>query len=51
MRGTLGDLHYIRAQWNRGNLPGNDSWQQPLPPKVKPDDKLAEALLKTRKTL
>ena len=50
MRGTLGDLHYVRAQWNRGNLPGHDSWQQPLPPKVKPGDKLAEALLKTRKT-
>src|SRR5207302_9330903 len=24
----------IRAQWHRGNLPGNDSWQQPLPFKV-----------------
>ncbi len=36
-RGLLGDLHYIRAQWHRGNLPGMDSWQQPLPPEVKPD--------------
>ena len=54
-RGTLGDLHYIRAQWHRGNLPGNDSWQQPLPTGVKPpatkghetpDDKLTGALLK-----
>ncbi len=36
LRGTLGDLHYIRAQWNRGNLPGNDSWQQPLPHDAKP---------------
>ena len=35
-RGVLGDLHYIRAQWHRGNLPGKDSWQQPLPPEVKP---------------
>ncbi|MCC6124723.1 MAG: Gfo/Idh/MocA family oxidoreductase [Pirellulales bacterium] len=51
-RGTLGDLHYLRAQWHRGNLPGNDSWQQPLPPGVKPkgksaaDDKLTAALEK-----
>ena len=30
-RGLLGDVHHIRAQWHRGNLPGKDSWQQPLP--------------------
>ena len=24
-QGLLGELHYIRAQWHRGNLPGNDS--------------------------
>src|SRR6476469_9187683 len=29
--GLLGEIHHIRAQWHRGNLPGNDSWQQPLP--------------------
>jgi predicted dehydrogenase len=29
--GVFGELHHIRAQWHRGNLPGNDSWQQPLP--------------------
>lgn len=29
--GMLGQLHHIRAQWHRDNLPGNDSWQQPLP--------------------
>jgi predicted dehydrogenase len=29
--GLLGELHHIRAQWHRGNLPGGDSWQQPLP--------------------
>ncbi|HEX5102772.1 MAG TPA: Gfo/Idh/MocA family oxidoreductase [Pirellulaceae bacterium] len=29
--GLLGELHHIRAQWHRGNLPGHDSWQQPLP--------------------
>ncbi len=43
-RGVLGELHYIRAQWYRGNLPGNDSWQQPMPPSAKPNDKLAEVL-------
>jgi predicted dehydrogenase len=30
-QGLLGELHHIRAQWHRGNLPGSDSWQQPLP--------------------
>ncbi|MDP6445987.1 MAG: Gfo/Idh/MocA family oxidoreductase, partial [Pirellulaceae bacterium] len=29
--GLLGELHHIRAQWHRGNLPGRDSWQQPMP--------------------
>ncbi len=29
--GLLGQVHHIRAQWHRGNLPGRDSWQQPLP--------------------
>lgn len=29
--GMLGQLTHIRAQWHRGNLPGNDSWQPPLP--------------------
>ena len=29
--GLLGQLHSIRAQWHRGNLPGGDSWQMPLP--------------------
>jgi predicted dehydrogenase len=29
--GLLGEMHHIRAQWHRGNLPGRDSWQQPLP--------------------
>ncbi len=29
--GILGQLHHIRAQWHRGNLPGKDSWKQPLP--------------------
>ncbi|MHB1034740.1 MAG: Gfo/Idh/MocA family protein [Pirellulales bacterium] len=30
-QGLLGDLHFIRAQWHRGNLPGKDSWSMPLP--------------------
>jgi predicted dehydrogenase len=34
-RGLLGQLHHIRAQWHRGNLPNNDSWSQPLPDKLK----------------
>lgn len=41
-RGVLGDLHYIRAQWHRGNLPGNDSWKQPLPPGAKDPQKYPE---------
>jgi len=45
-RGILGDLHYIRAQWHRGNLPGRDSWQVPLPPEAKPKDPLAQSLKK-----
>jgi predicted dehydrogenase len=46
--GVLGDLHYIRAQWHRGNLPHNDSWKMPLPPGVKTlkEDPDAEYLLK-----
>jgi len=43
-RGLLGDLHYIRAQWHRGNMPGTDSWQQPLPPQVKPEDPKTDQL-------
>jgi len=29
--GLIGDIHHIRAQWHRGNLPGKDSWKQQLP--------------------
>jgi len=29
--GVLGQIHFIRAQWHRGNLPGRDSWAQPIP--------------------
>ncbi|MBR5627350.1 MAG: hypothetical protein IKW74_07005, partial [Thermoguttaceae bacterium] len=37
-RGLLGDLHYIQAQWHRGNSPGADSWQMPMPSALKPTD-------------
>lgn len=30
-QGLLGDIHFIRAQWHRGNLPGKDSWQPLIP--------------------
>lgn len=29
--GILGEIHHIRAQWHRGNLPGKDSWNMPVP--------------------
>ena len=29
--GLLGQLHHIRAQWHRSNVPGADSWSMPLP--------------------
>ncbi len=35
---VIGDVHYIRAQWHRGNLPGSDSWQMPLPEGAKAED-------------
>ena len=45
-KGVLGDLHYIRAQWHRGNMPGTDSWQQPMPYDAKPDDAQSARLAK-----
>ncbi|MGI9515483.1 MAG: Gfo/Idh/MocA family protein [Pirellulaceae bacterium] len=29
--GLLGEIHHIRAQWHRNNLPGADSWALPIP--------------------
>jgi len=48
--GLLGDLHYIRAQWHRGNLPGHDSWQQPMPDdsKLSKQVKKLEELIKSK---
>jgi predicted dehydrogenase len=41
-RGLLGDLHHIRAQWHRGNMPGSDSWSPSLPcPLVTPEEMTA----------
>lgn len=37
-RGLIGDIHHIRAQWHRGNLPGKDSWTPPLPQELSADD-------------
>jgi predicted dehydrogenase len=45
-RGLIGDIHYIRAQWHRDNLPGTDSWQPPLP-----DDKMGQELAALKEEL
>ncbi len=29
--GLLGEVHHIRAEWHRGNLPGKDGWKDALP--------------------
>jgi predicted dehydrogenase len=42
--GLLGQIHHIRAQWHRGNLPGKDSWQPPLPGGENGVDKIAKDL-------
>jgi predicted dehydrogenase len=43
----IGDLHSLRAQWHRGNLPGKDSWKPPMPD----DEKLAKQLAGWQKSL
>ncbi|MCE9632258.1 MAG: Gfo/Idh/MocA family oxidoreductase [Planctomycetia bacterium] len=43
----IGDLHSIRAQWHRGNLPGKDSWKPPMPD----DASLAKQLAGWKKDL
>src|SRR5262245_38684841 len=45
-RGLIGEIHSIRAQWHRDNLPGHDSWSMPLP-----DDKMAKRVAKLQKDL
>lgn len=51
--GVLGQLHYIRAQWHRGNLPGHDSWTQHLPggEKRESDGKLNDPIGNTVRSL
>src|SRR5690606_5113584 len=49
--GLLGQLHHIRAQWHRGNLPGNDSWQMPLPGGEGSVNKIADQLNSFRRQL
>ncbi len=41
-RGVLGEIHSIRAQWHRNNLPPplSDSWKMPLPPGAKDEPKM-----------
>ena len=46
-RGLIGEIHHIRAQWHRDNLPGRDSWQQPMPT----DKKLLDQIAKLEKEL
>jgi predicted dehydrogenase len=45
-RGLIGDIHSIRAQWHRGNMPGKDSWSMPLP-----DDEMGKRIAKLKKEL
>jgi len=47
--GLLGNIHHIRAQWNRGNLPGADSWQPPLPTEMISEKEYLDLRRKTRK--
>lgn len=45
--GLIGQLHHIRAQWHRGNLPGGDSWKMPLPGGERaPDGKMVDRIAK-----
>ncbi len=50
-KNLIGDIHHIRAQWHRGNLPGNDSWQPQLPtdPEMHDDlEKIQKALAEAK---
>ena len=48
--GLLGQLHHIRAQWHRGNLPGRDSWAMPIPGKGQIAKELNARIEKLKKT-
>jgi predicted dehydrogenase len=45
-RGLIGDIHSIRAQWHRDNLPGKDSWSMPLP-----NDEMGKRIARLKKDL
>jgi len=45
-RGLIGEIHSIRAQWHRDNMPNHDSWSLPLP-----DEKMQKRLAKLQKDL
>lgn len=49
--GMIGQLHHIRAQWHRGNLPGKDSWQPPIPGTDGKPGQIEKDLLKFEKEL
>jgi len=44
--GLLGEIHHIRAQWHRSNVPGNDTWCPPLPggERVRGSDKMVDEI-------
>ena len=44
--GQIGQVHHIRAQWHRNNLPGSDSWKPPLP-----NESMVAAIEKKQKDL
>ncbi len=45
--GLIGQIHHIRAQWHRSNVPGADSWSMPIPGGEKlPDGKLFDRIAK-----
>ncbi len=46
-KNLIGPIHHIRAQWHRDNLPGNDSWQKPLPT----DPAMAKKLVRAKEML
>lgn len=48
-RGVLGDLHHIRAQWHRGNLPGSDSWSPSMPVPMLTKEEYVALKKKTKK--
>ncbi len=54
--GLLGEIHHIRGQWHRANLPGKDSWELPIPggemtPDGKKVDNLASQLNRFKEAL